>query len=351
MIVPFAQFPVGLVLVAMSMTVPADEPASAICPENQDHVRSMVSHWASRRAMNSAKVSWSTVLYRDLKYLEGGPSKGSTLLNTETFWVGRGNQKRHHLAGKQRRPDDRIYVSLNTTYTDNGDGEWKQFTVQPEDSPAPNGWVRAERWGQQSYLPVILYFSRYDKLGDPATFQVLDNSYSVNGRNCVYVESPERLGQRIRRLAVDPERNYVITQFDYISATNELLLQFRIDYQPHAELGWIPTRWTHTNWNADGSLFDHRQAAVIVFEINETYPFDTFDFQFPPGTVVHDEIQKTRYVVAAEEARREESSAEASSLDGANDNVLSLLVRTVVLSSVVAVIAAFCFRRTARPKK
>ncbi|MEI8379671.1 MAG: hypothetical protein WCJ09_06060 [Planctomycetota bacterium] len=332
---------VAIIAVGVRGSFAEEESHASRTDSEVDHSIRFESAWRNRRAkIGTAKFAWSSAVFRSGQQFQGNGTSDVAIVNSEAFWLGDQDQRRLELLGIQKRVDDRKAVTLNTTYTDNGKQLWRELSLQPDDSPSPSGWIRAESWGQQCYLPVSLYCSRVQKLGDGADLRVIDNNYPVDGRSCVYFESTHQLGQRLKRIAVDPERDYVITQFDFLTVTNNLLLQFRIRYAPHPEFGWVPSHWTHANWNVDGSLFDHRQATVIDTEFNREYPLEHFEISFPTGTVVQDEVADKRFVVA-EGLSVSQNALPVQSMNAA-------LFRLLVIATCVVVVGAAVYARHRR---
>lgn len=117
----------------------------------------------------------------------------------------------------------------------------------------------------------------------------------IGGRSCLDLEY--RDSNSVRRVSVDPARNYVVVRV--IDLQGERALgSVSIDYRPDASLGWVPSAWNITDLNTKtGTLRYSRQGTVTSCEINPTVAPTEFVVDFPPGTLVYDRSDKSDYMI------------------------------------------------------
>lgn len=280
---------VAVVLMFSDAPVRASDAAPE--PNNPHALSEMADAWKKRASVRTGKVHWHVSLLAQGALLESGVDPRRKLENDEIFWFGAGTRRRHHVRGTQPNLESGGVMTVDTIYTDDGEGGWRSLVQPNELFPSAVGAIKARTWGQQSFLPILLHFAKHDAVGADVQWKVLDAEYVVDARRCFYLESNRRMGQRIVRIVVDPDRQFSIVQFDYLESTNRLLLQFQIHYEPDPVIGWIPKAWTHANWNGDGTVRDFRTATVLDHQFDAELPLDTFNLRFPDGTHVQDERQ------------------------------------------------------------
>lgn len=94
-----------------------------------------------------------------------------------------------------------------------------------------------------------------------------------------------------RSVTLDPARGYMPVTFRNGGAT------MQVTYS-HIAGVWFPTRWDAERRDGE-TLLNSMECEVISHEFNIDYPDSDFDFQFPAGTPVEDEIQGTEYIAVA----------------------------------------------------
>lgn len=62
---------------------------------------------------------------------------------------------------------------------------------------------------------------------------------------------------------------------------------------------WFPDRMEGTWYDGDNEILYSITCQLVSYELNGDYPDSDFDFQFPAGTPVEDEIQGTEYIAGA----------------------------------------------------
>jgi hypothetical protein len=129
-------------------------------------------------------------------------------------------------------------------------------------------------------------------------FTLSDRRGTVDGRECLIMEHVTQ-NSRVARYWVDPGRDYLIVR---VEGVGEGKGGFREDFE-HSfdpEHGWVPSGWTMTWVDADGALKMSKRSRVTKWSLNEPVAPERFDFSFPSGTFVTDEVRNIEYMQDAE---------------------------------------------------
>jgi hypothetical protein len=164
-------------------------------------------------------------------------------------------------------------------------------------------------------------------------------SLLIEGASCVEYVTKYAGGTHFYWL--DPSKEYVLRRLrkEY---KNWPSAQYDISYGQHSIIGWAPTSWMCNVYGSDGRLLVSTKVEVLEMRVNEPVSPDQFEFDYPPGTIVTDNRDKSRcFRVQADGSMREVSSInyeelpDSSSITQPGDPLkwlfLSLLLATAML--------------------
>ena len=141
--------------------------------------------------------------------------------------------------------------------------------------------------------PEFLHGKRYAVLRREATS---DGDRIIVG-NTDYEESPGRSIARVEYF-LDPNRDYLPTRRLSMTAGGRANCDTRVEYRKNAEGIWIPTKLVDKYIRGVVSEWHIRECTL-----NEEVEDSVFEFEFPPGTIVHDGISEVEFKVPSDHAQ------------------------------------------------
>jgi hypothetical protein len=166
----------------------------------------------------------------------------------------------------------------------------------------PQGSIRKEKrnsYGSASTMQPILMTCRGLTPGmrayDLETFELTGRKVTIDRRLCWELQRrPSSNSEDL--LYVDPGRDFVFVR--YLSTYRGLLMR-KIDvrYEMISQKEWLPKEWTVTMNTLEGKLDQSHQLRLTSYEINPTVAPEEFELEFPPGTRVRDNRNKTDWIV------------------------------------------------------
>ena len=166
-------------------------------------------------------------------------------------------------------------------------------------TPFDATWLRTEGAEHGPYLEYTLM-----RDPPPAVTRVQDEA----GKGLLVVESAD--GRQ--RIWLDPSRNLLLVKAESLyrqdtssSKPQESIAAYTYVIEESEEVVsglWIPTKWKRIRRIGPPSAREHwgkvsviASCKVDLLEVNKDYPEETFTFEFPMGTTVHDQIAGTLY--------------------------------------------------------
>jgi len=155
-------------------------------------------------------------------------------------------------------------------------------------------------------LPVVMFARPLQRsLGgiDLDEYVISHKRGYCDGRECIILESqipsPEN-GKYV--YWIDAEQNYIIRRFEekYGASDGPAFSSIEIEFDVHADFGWVPTRWKVSYADAS-NRFSMR---VTQSKFNNELEVDRFRFQFPNGTEVVDLRTGERFIAGARSDER-----------------------------------------------
>ena len=139
-----------------------------------------------------------------------------------------------------------------------------------------------------SYRPLLMarsYFSHEEGriVRHDTTLRIVNRDAIFNGHLCLILESAPN-GPVTNRYWVDTARDGLILKHVQI-ASGRTTSELEINYENHEQHGWVPSNW-HANFLNGRSQVD---AEVVDFTINGPMTANTFEIDYPAGTVVFDQ--------------------------------------------------------------
>lgn len=173
--------------------------------------------------------------------------------------------------------------------------------IEVPDNRTPRGVIRAVSSLEEHrhfYNFYTIYGAMWDFFGWPWEKMNLDKAtVTRDEKNDLYImkvqmgSSPKG---RLIILYIDPSKNFIPVKKEFLTYDGTLLTTFECSDFRQPEIGlWIPYQY---------SVFAPRVHIRIIYEVlnvkvNEPIADDLFDFEFPIGTIVYDEILNLRYKI------------------------------------------------------
>lgn len=111
---------------------------------------------------------------------------------------------------------------------------------------------------------------------------------------------PNYVGATRKEFYLDPDRGYILTAFRTMKPNGEIVATGKLQYSNDPDWGVIPSAASVSYWSTDAGLpeIESRvELRVTGAEFGELLPEDTFDLEFPTGTLVFNRIEGTEYAV------------------------------------------------------
>jgi hypothetical protein len=178
---------------------------------------------------------------------------------------------------------DRLYVdSYNGTTAKVFFGELQGASASP-----PLGFVQAAAQDfENGYLQPLLHYLRPTWLLDQADrVQLLESNAILDGVSCDVIRVFSLKGNATVELWLDSSREHLP-----IRALSKYRQgdQSQVDYEYVQQDGfWVPRRWTLV-FLERGELVEQIEASVVTGKINDGVTRESFEFEFPPKTLVTD---------------------------------------------------------------
>jgi hypothetical protein len=146
----------------------------------------------------------------------------------------------------------------------------------------------------------------YISLG-PHKWEVLNaNFIDADGKRSVHIgnsnygptdEIPGFKGQGRFELWLDPGRDYMPVRQVTLYNSGGVKSLVDLEYVEHPVYGYLPSSALEKALRPDGDLWIVRSIVFKEFQFNAPVDPSVFEFEFPPGTKVLDEINGVRYVM------------------------------------------------------
>jgi hypothetical protein len=141
----------------------------------------------------------------------------------------------------------------------------------------------------------------------PHKWEVLNaNFIDVDGKRLVHIgnsnygpsdEVPGFGGVGRYEFWLDPGRDYVPVRCATLYDAGGVKSMDTLEYVEHPVYGYLPSRATSESLLPNGDLWIVRNMVIEEFRFNEPVDQSVFEFEFPPGTIVNDKINKVMYVM------------------------------------------------------
>ena len=155
-------------------------------------------------------------------------------------------------------------------------------------------------------LPILMFARPLQKtLGgiDITQYSVSANKGFIDGRECILIEPnhSQTNGPRIIYW-LDAEHGFVVRRQEtkFGSRDNPPNSTIDIEYQSHAQLGWVPMKWK-TLQNGGN---EQETVTVIQSSFNTSIEVDRFRFEYPKGTAVVDMRSGERFIASSDSGER-----------------------------------------------
>lgn len=178
-------------------------------------------------------------------------------------------------------------------------------------------------WDALHIKPLILALRplRPEAFGaDPSTWDIRSEPAVVDGRACLVLRGyPPAFGSGgpVYELSLDRSRGYIPLR--YVSrdrASGRIYSQVDMRYERTEEPTWMPSWWKVDTFFGDGTISEASENEKVQVTLGMTLPTDTFQINYPPGTLVRDGRKGEQHFIIADDGRyvpRREAEARASS--------------------------------------
>ena len=173
-----------------------------------------------------------------------------------------------------------------------------------------SGFIPKEciHWDYRSriLLPILMFARPLQKtLGgiDITQYSVSVNKGYIDGSMCILIEPKHPKPNHPRIIYwLDAEHEFVVRRQEtkFGSRDNPANSTIDIEYQSHAQLGWVPRKWKTLQNGGD------LQETVIVNQsnFNTSIDVDRFRFEYPKGTAVVDMRTGERFIASDDNGNR-----------------------------------------------
>ncbi|VTR91052.1 unnamed protein product [Gemmata massiliana] len=110
----------------------------------------------------------------------------------------------------------------------------------------------------------------------------------VATRPCLEFVKKDRGGEQVMQLFLDRDRDFLPVRYTEINNKSILVRKLEVEYQPHAEIEWVPKRWEFVSRFQTGAPSLSVACKLTSFVCNPSFPEGTFDAAIPPKSHVTD---------------------------------------------------------------
>jgi hypothetical protein len=136
----------------------------------------------------------------------------------------------------------------------------------------------------------------------PLGWRISSPRKMVNDQPCIVFKTGN--GAREESMALSLDQDYAFVQFTR-SFRGQVHMQMDVSHEKDNVYGWVPKSWRFIEVNtATGNTVISVSAVVNELEINPQIPAETFDFEFPPGTLLPDGTGKGNLLVTEDGSRK-----------------------------------------------
>lgn len=205
---------------------------------------------------------------------------------------------------------------FNKSYVSVFDGkDSKNYFSNPKDGERPDpdteyksGYVDKEMRNQDvtnySVWPILLtYRPLHPVMGRivPREWAVAGQEGVIQGKKCIVIEKRE--SDSTETCWVDMSQEASILRYDR-SVQGGWFISLKITYRADPSSGFVPSGWKITTLKPGGKFDKGGLTTVKRSEINLSLPPETFQFSFPPGTLVQDYKNDVKYIELEDGGRR-----------------------------------------------
>ena len=174
-----------------------------------------------------------------------------------------------------------------------------QYTESP-----PQGLIQTlATWAHQPEMNLLTRNYRPERTFSRFAFIDILRTEAYDGEEHIVLGVPPNSGfgpraRRVRReFYVAPHLDHALTRVRTHYTMTGVMLDTRVDFEAHEEIGLIPKRLSFSRTSANGEdVVEQRSYAITDVKVNEGAADSRFAFAFPSGTAVYDAIYSERYV-------------------------------------------------------
>jgi hypothetical protein len=194
---------------------------------------------------------------------------------------------------------------------------------------------------QASYMPI--YWScapfRYDINPIPITSNTAEISYyTYRATQCVRVFEPEKL----RFWILDPAMDMSVVRYENQDSGGRLSHTMTIEYDRHLSGVFMPVSWNFVLYTPNRELLMDVKALVTKSELQQSFPENYFDIDFPPGTYMREDIDNNqeRHYVKTKDPKDETTIRIMGDPPAVSPSIASTPYRLwLIMLNIVAIVA------------
>jgi len=207
--------------------------------------------------------------------------------------------------------DDLEFIPIKYLSTFDGFKPKDLYPKHSEKDKFPAGAIRNTKdygdAGLALVKPLIMVYRPFAPKLQPvnlAELQILPDLVEINGCMCLELVQKHLRGKGSSiRMWVDPARDYVLVRH-LVEANYKPNEQIDFVYRLDPSSGWIVNSWKLIALGKKGLLHYSMNSSVNLSDFKYAGAPDTFDLQFPAGTLVSDERTNERFLVRLDGSKR-----------------------------------------------